>query len=483
MKINIWKLLLVAMVVPAVMGACKDDRNNYMVDDSISFVDSDGTWEASDDKPQGYISIPAYGETYQFPVVKNGKGLSSTTVRLEASESALAAFNEANGTNMVALPSNCYTLETTQLNFSKEDVRKFATINWDLAAISALDPDTNYVIPIQLTSTASDVPVSEERGLMLLHLALADVSMSLLDTGMTTVANGTFVYNGNVSLSVPVSTMDVEVKYAIDTDPAVVEAYNAANGTTFAAVSEGFASMTSASSVIKAGETTAPFACQLNLDQLLASVDKMDDGVLVPVRISSVTTGVYIGSDIVYIPVKNGEIKGPWTLLEGEEIGWAYGPTNPGNATYTGSRLFDGSLTDEWIPFINGNDQNEFPMVFVADMGAAHIFTNFLIADSFNFQGSYRDYEIYVSETYEGASTQWTKVASGMRDYTYCVEANTAPVVKDHPGLTYNYPVQKIAVGRYLKFQINRCEPTRDNGIDPSPCGGGKLADVWGEGL
>ena len=45
MKINIWKLLLVAMVVPAVMGACKDDRNNYMVDDSISYVDSDGTWE------------------------------------------------------------------------------------------------------------------------------------------------------------------------------------------------------------------------------------------------------------------------------------------------------------------------------------------------------------------------------------------------------------------------------------------------------
>lgn len=64
MKINIWKLLLVAMVVPAVMGACKDDRNNYMVDDSISFVDSDGTWEASDDKPQGYISIPVYNGKY-----------------------------------------------------------------------------------------------------------------------------------------------------------------------------------------------------------------------------------------------------------------------------------------------------------------------------------------------------------------------------------------------------------------------------------
>lgn len=478
MKINIWKLLLVAMVVPAVMGACKDDRNNYMVDDSISFVDSDGTWEASDDKPQGYISIPAYGETYQFPVVKNGKGLSSTTVRLEASESALAAFNEANGTNMVAVPSTCYTLATTQLNFSKEDVRKFATINWDLAAISALDPDTDYVIPIQLTSTASDVPVSEERGLMLLHLALADVSMSLLDTGMTTVANGTFVYNGNVSLSVPVSTMDVEVKYAIDTDPAVVEAYNTANGTTFAAVSEGFASMTSASSVIKAGETTAPFACQLNLDQLLSSLDKLNDGVLIPVRISSVTTGVYIGSDIVYIPVKNGEIKGPWEVLEGEEIGYAYDPNPPSwsVAVYTGSRLFDGSFSDEWIPYFN--TPNTFPMVFVADMGAAHIFTKFRISDSYNYQGAARDYEIYVAEEYNGDNTDWKLVASGLRDYTW-VSCGTD---KTDPRLIYDYPIQHVAVGRYLKFVILKVE-NAGYGADAMRIGQCKLGDVQGVGL
>ena len=193
MKINIWKLLLVAMVVPAVMGACKDDRNNYMVDDSISYVDSDGTWEEA----KGYFTIPVYDEKYVFPVVKNGKGLSSTTVRLEASESALAAYNTANETNYVALPENCYTFETKQLNFSKDEIRKFATITWDMASVAALDPDTDYVIPVQLVSTASDVPVSEDRGLMLLNLQLADVSMALLETGATSSVDGAFVYNGN----------------------------------------------------------------------------------------------------------------------------------------------------------------------------------------------------------------------------------------------------------------------------------------------
>lgn len=468
MKINIWKLLLVAMVVPAVMGACKDDRNNYMVDDSISYVDSDGTWEES----KGYFTIPVYDEKYVFPVVKNGKGLSSTTVRLEASESALAAYNTANETNYVALPENCYTFETKQLNFSKEEIRKYATISWNMAAVAALDPQTNYVIPIQLVSTAGDVPVSEDRSLMLLHLQLAEVSMALLDEGATSVANGTFVYNGNVSMTVPVSTMDVEIKYSIDTDPALVEAYNTANGTSFEAVSEGFASMTAASSVIKRGETTAPFGCQLNLDELLASVDKLENGVLVPVRITSVSTGVNIGSELVYIPIKTGILKGPWTLLEGEDLCYAKDPNDGADWTlkYTADKLFDGSseVNHEWISIFK--TQNVFPMTFVVDMGAAHIFTNFIISDYSTHQGNYRDYELYVAEEYNGADTEWTLVAKGMRDYRWTGKPTD-----------YDFPVQKLSAGRYLKFQIMKAE--FDMNAGDFQYGRGKLGDVYGEGL
>ena len=76
MKINIWKLLLAALVVPAAMGACTDERNNFMVDDSVSFVDSDGDW-------QEFKTLPVYDEAYRFPVVKNGKGLSGATIYIE----------------------------------------------------------------------------------------------------------------------------------------------------------------------------------------------------------------------------------------------------------------------------------------------------------------------------------------------------------------------------------------------------------------
>ena len=298
--------MLAALVVPAAMGACTDERNNFMVDDSVSFVDSDGTWAEN----KGYVSTPVYNEKYEFPVVKNGKGLSGTTVRIEASESALDAFNEANGTNYELLPSNCYQFTATELRFSEKEVRKFAGLTWKMSDVTALDAYTDYVIPIQLTSSSNDVPVSEDRGLMLRHLEIAKVSRELSTDEATTVKNGTFIYNGNVKLSTTVPTMDVEVKYAVDTDASLVDAYNKANGTSYLAAPAGFASTVAASSVIAAGESSAAFGCQLNPDKLLENVDKLDAGVLIPVRISAVSDGTVItkGGDVVYIPVVEKQI-------------------------------------------------------------------------------------------------------------------------------------------------------------------------------
>ena len=118
MKINIWKLLLAALVVPAAMGACTDERNNFMVDDSVSFVDSDGDW-------QEFKTLPVYDEAYRFPVVKNGKGLSGATIYIETPDSVIDSYNKLNGTDFVALPAECYDFSTNELRFSKKEIRKF----------------------------------------------------------------------------------------------------------------------------------------------------------------------------------------------------------------------------------------------------------------------------------------------------------------------------------------------------------------------
>ena len=103
-------------------------------------------------------------------------------------------------------------------------------------------------------------------------------------------------------------------------------------------------------------------------------------------------------------------------------------------------------------------------------MGKARVFTKFLISDYTTHQGNYREYEIYIADKYNGASTQWTLVADGKRDFkgwTGTIE-------------TYDYPVKTMIAGRYLKFIILKPEnPQTGDYLN----GRGKLADVQGIGF
>ena len=68
MKINMWKLLIAGLFASAALAGCEDNRNNFMVDDSISFL-------GTADDLQNIMTVSVYTEEYELPVVKNGKGL------------------------------------------------------------------------------------------------------------------------------------------------------------------------------------------------------------------------------------------------------------------------------------------------------------------------------------------------------------------------------------------------------------------------
>lgn len=82
MKINMWKLLIAGLFASAALAGCEDNRNNFMVDDSISFL-------GTADDLQNIMTVSVYTEEYELPVVKNGKGLSEATAHIEVSETAL----------------------------------------------------------------------------------------------------------------------------------------------------------------------------------------------------------------------------------------------------------------------------------------------------------------------------------------------------------------------------------------------------------
>lgn len=463
MKINMWKLLIVALIASTALVGCKDERDNFMVDDTISFINT-----------ENYATVSVYNEKYDFPVMKNGKGFSGATAHLTVSETALADYNAANNTNYAAMPENCYKLSATTLKFAKDDLRKIVELSWDETAVLALDKSKDYVVPVQLSVDNGSVQVSEGLDLLIVHPKLSSVSMEKTMAGslFPSAAGDAISCDGNVVLDNPISVMDVTVNFTIDNS--LVAAYNEANGTDYKAAPDGFATMASATSQIAAGQTSAPFSCNFDSDLLFSGSElEVIGNLLVPIRISSTSVdGLGISNGVMYVPfTMDKELKGPWALLEGEENCYAKDPNNGGAAwimQYTADKLFDGEITagHEWISWFA--TPIEFPITFVVDMGQRQVFTNFLISDYSTHQGNLREYEIYTAEEYDGANTQWNLVASGKRSYGWTGVATV-----------YDFPVQKHFAGRYLKFQIMKAEST----VGDYLYGRGKLADVQGVGF
>ena len=221
MKINMWKLLLAGLFASAALAGCEDNRNNFMVDDTISFVNE-----------EQYAGVSVYNGKYELAILKNGKGQQSAKALLSVSETALAEYNTANGTNYAVLPANCYKLSSSTVGFSDGDTRKFVEVTWDDAAIFALGEDTEYAIPLELTVADDALVVDENRNVKIINPKRASIGMEkeLATPFYPTATHEVITFDGNIVLDNAIATMDLTVDYKIDNS--LVDAYNQANGTT-----------------------------------------------------------------------------------------------------------------------------------------------------------------------------------------------------------------------------------------------------------
>ena len=242
MKINMWKLLLAGLFASAALAGCEDNRNNFMVDDTISFVNE-----------EQYAGVSVYNGKYELAILKNGKGQQSAKALLSVSETALAEYNTANGTNYAVLPANCYKLSSSTVGFSDGDTRKFVEVTWDDAAIFALGEGTEYAIPLELTVANDALAVDANRNVKIINPKRASIGMEreLAASFHPTATHEVISFDGDIVLDNAISTMDLTVNYTIDNS--LVDAYNQANGTNYLAAPDGFATLDATSSQIAAG--------------------------------------------------------------------------------------------------------------------------------------------------------------------------------------------------------------------------------------
>lgn len=133
------KIILLTISIALCLVSCiKDDRNNYLPEESVWLLES--SLREVD---------PSVG-SFSVILIKSGKGLSSCDVGIKVDDALLSEYNALNGTALAPLPENVFTLSESSVHFDKGDFRKEVIVLWEPAALSALLKIGEYAIPLSL---------------------------------------------------------------------------------------------------------------------------------------------------------------------------------------------------------------------------------------------------------------------------------------------------------------------------------------------
>lgn len=446
---------------------CEDNRNNFMVDDSVGYIRS-----------YGVVDISVFEESFVARIAKSGKGRTSAAIKIAPSDTALDNYNKkqkAKNPSYVGssiLSPSLYNISKTDFEFSASDVREVVEVKWKVSEVVPALKSGSKAIPLKLFSEGAKT--DKKRDLLIIRPIMPVIAMDheMAQSMMPSLnINKKEKASSTISIDIPVKSKDIEIHLSIDNSR--IDAYNNAKGTSYTQAPEGLISLEANTVTLKAGETRVAFSYVLDVSKFYNEGLLVDFvSYLVPICIKSTSlNGVAVGADVMYIPIvplKERELKGPWTVLEGGSQCYGQEPGRPDwAAQYVVERMVDGDLATEWISI--WEHDNVFPMSFVFDLGDLRLFKKFKIKDHGTFQGNYQDYEMYMAKEYAEADTQWTLVAKGIRGYGWIEGGNT-----------YDFPVQKQVAGRYLKFVILKAEFAWE---DPYSYGRGKLSEVFGEGI
>lgn len=286
------KISLFIAVLILVSACFKDERNNFMVPDSLGIASLENVVDAS-----------VHTGTYSLGITKSGKGQSAARMHIvrdrEVYLKELDAYNQAHGTDFEPILGSLIDMDRTEFSFSAEETGGKVVISWDPELVARyIGKGDQYVIPVLILSDSPDVKVNDGRNFLLVHLNRSGVTVN--QKKIARVVEKKTVEKDKAGNQPPLQekvvldvVIDKPIKgmgitYPVVVDNSLIESYNAQNGTAYVAAPSGLVSLETASCTIPEGGKSTTI--QLGVDYSVL----LEDGLLpqfpsylVPLRLAT----------------------------------------------------------------------------------------------------------------------------------------------------------------------------------------------------
>ncbi len=371
---------------------------------------------------------------YTLSVIKTGshpEQPANANIRILTQAELDEQYSTPEGINYQLISESCFSLGSTQIDLSATERYKLVEILLKPQSVKSLlesEPTAVWVLPLQVVSETDSINVTKDQ----LFLQIKDVIMPALGFVNTTSELKSYNY-GSVSDIIVNTTIGLDtpnkwdLEWELSTDNDYVATYNAANGTSYAALPQGTYSLPASMSLSNGTTTT-------QLDVAIQGGQLQPGDYILPVRISQISQFEISSTKAVYPFIIR--ILGPqldrtgWT---GEASSEESSGEGPGNGTVAAA--LDGDLSTYWHSRWQGWTDG-LPHEVIIDTKEEYTFSHFAMSQR-QSQGNLdtKAGEFYVSSD----KANWTKVGDFIMKQV--LEAQIFGVTP--------------TTGRYFKIKIN----------------------------
>ena len=205
----------------ALFGGCEADHRNDNLPDSVVYLLENALQTAV------FYDVEQTSD-YTFRAFGSGYAVAPTELGIEVSDAALETYNRANGTAYTALDPACYRLVNTAATVDADRRSAAFTVRLDCEQLKRLGDLSACVIPLRLTSSAA---VNEALGTIFINPEMQQTRVLVEDAGVVECdlgASQTLDFTTYVEFDNKWETVS-EYEWG----DAVLDAYNAAHGTSY----------------------------------------------------------------------------------------------------------------------------------------------------------------------------------------------------------------------------------------------------------